>query len=89
MLSALFLIGVVAVIGYLAVARFPKRTERLFRWFWTLRSIGFAAFWLILGLFAIASGVFPLVLFGMAIYLVAVVYILLENPQQEVKAWMR
>lgn len=89
MLSVLFLIALVFAIGYLAVTRRPDWTKRWFRRFWAVRSVLFALFWLTLGFFAIASGVFPLVLFGMAIYLVAALYILVENPQEQVKAWMR
>lgn len=82
MFSVLFVIGLVALGAYLAMRYYPTQTERLFRRFWTLRSVAFAAFWLLLGYFSIASGVLPLVLFGAAIYLVAAVYILVENPRE-------
>lgn len=82
MFSALFLIGIVIVVAYVAVSRYPRRTERLFGIFWTARGVVFAAFWLILGLFAIANGPLPLVAFGMAIWLIAALYYLLDDSPE-------
>ena len=89
MLSALFIVAAVFAGVYVLATRYPKVTERWFRRIWTARILIFGAFWLAFGLAAIASGVAPLMLLGVGIYALAAAYVIFENPQQTVKAWIR
>jgi len=89
MFSAL-LIVLLAAGGVYASSRYaPAATERWFRRIWTFRMVFLGIFWLIFGYFAIASGFFPLMLAGFAIYALAAAYVIFENPQQALKSWTK
>ncbi|MFC7216473.1 hypothetical protein ACFQO4_20655 [Saliphagus sp. GCM10025334] len=89
MLSILMLVVVVFAIAYVLTTRFPNTARRWFRRFWALRAVFFALFWLSFAWVLIGSGVLPLMLVGMAVFFIAAMYIFVENPQQEVRSWIR
>lgn len=88
MLSALFIIVAVFATMYVLGTRFPETARRWFGRIWTARIVLFGTFWLVFGLFAISSGVLPLVLFGIVIYAFAAGYLLFENPPKVIQSWM-
>lgn len=89
MISSLLIIAVLFGVAYVLVTRYPTRTRRWYQRFSTSRRLIFGLFTLVFAWFLLASGVLYLVIAGAAIFFAVALWVLLEDPQQEVRQWIQ
>lgn len=88
MFTTLAIIAVVFAVSWILVVRFPEQTRRWWRWALAGRRVIFGLFWMAFGFVLIGTGVPILILAGAIIWMAVALYVLLEDPQSEVKAWI-
>jgi len=84
-----YVLAVLAIlVGFLLVYRYPDGAEKTLTWLLTIRRYVFGALLLMAGVVLLGTGNFFYMLTGFAIFVLATVYVLTEEPYKEAKSWL-
>lgn len=88
MAAEIVVIGLAVVVSYLLYRFRQDSTESLFKRIQTLRTIIFGTAALIVALYLVSSGYLPYMIIGGIAVAYGVLWILFEEPHDEIRGWL-